>query len=642
MNRECKTHRPTGRNVPIGFGWCVIAALAALSGFWFDANAASDEATVALDVTSMHLLNSDEGWVAGRMHLLRTADDGQNWLDITPQSANFAGIDAVFFIDAREGWAAIAREDPTGIETPVLSSIAHTRDGGASWTIEQLTAAALADATPMALDFVDARHGWLIARAPSSSNFQRGRLLRTDDGGRSWRVLPAPPIVAQPVFVSPQMGWLAGGPQRDRLYVTRDGGTSWQRQTLPGVDANRRVVFQRPDFRSKHDGTLTLASVDASNAWTLMLYTTHDGGAQWRVERVLPLPGDASAERWLAEAVDAQNLVVAPAKLDAFSLLRNGTMPRTQNLRDTLPAGAAITTLDFNTVDHGWIRVNYGSCAAPKTDCRQQSHLFLANDGAQTMTDITPRIAVSMPGPQPDSVDISHNHKGFDQCAAGTIAQMQSWWTSTPWSDANIYIGGSNRGCAQSQLTRAWVKAIFAQGWHLIPTWVGPQAPGSGCSGCGKMSSTPATARQQGIAEADLAIAKVNTLGLQQATVIYYDMEGYSPSSAAVSAFIDGWTERLHELGNTSGVYGGPSNANADWAAIAHPPDAVWIASWDGHARVTPISGLSESNWANQQRIHQYQGGHDETWGGVTFNIDSNYEDGPVAGVDCIFCNGFE
>ncbi|MEO5625171.1 MAG: glycoside hydrolase domain-containing protein, partial [Dokdonella sp.] len=616
--------------------------LMALSMPGLEAAAASDAPTVALDVTSMHLLNPDEGWVAGRMHLLRTADGGRHWLDITPQPANFAGIDAVFFLDAHEGWAAIAREDSTGIEAQVLSSIAHTHDGGASWSPEPLPADALADATPLALDFVDARHGWLMARAPSGSNFQRGRLLRTDDAGRTWNVLPAPPIVAQPVFASPQTGWLAGGPQRDRLYVTHDGGASWQQQTLPGLDAKSRVVFQRPDFRNQHDGTLALASADASNAWTLVLYTTHDGGEQWRIERVLPLPGDASAERWLAAVVDAQNVVVAPAKLDAFSLLHDGAVQRAPGLHDKLPAGAAIIALDFNNVDRGWIRVSYGSCAAPKADCRQQSRLFLTNDAAQSLTDITPRIAVSMPTPQPDSVDISHNHKGFDQCAAGTVAQMQSWWTSTPWSDANIYIGGSNRGCAQSQLTPAWVKAIFAQGWHLIPTWVGPQAPGSGCSGCGKMSSTPATARLQGIAEADLAIAKVKTLSLQQATVIYYDMEGYSPSSAAVSAFVDGWTARLHELGSTSGVYGGASNANTDWAAIANPPDAVWIASWDGQARVTPISGLSNSNWANQQRIHQYQGGHDETWGGVTFNIDSNYEDGPVAGVDCIFCDGFE
>jgi hypothetical protein len=28
------------------------------------------------------------------------------------------------------------------------------------------------------------------------------------------------------------------------------------------------------------------------------------------------------------------------------------------------------------------------------------------------------------------------------------------------------------------------------------------------------------------------------------------------------------------------------------------------------------------------QRVHQFKGGHDETWGGVTINVDSNAVDG--------------
>ena len=34
---------------------------------------------------------------------------------------------------------------------------------------------------------------------------------------------------------------------------------------------------------------------------------------------------------------------------------------------------------------------------------------------------------------------------------------------------------------------------------------------------------------------------------------------------------------------------------------------------------------------ADHQRIHQYRGGHQETWGGVTVNIDNNSVDAPVA-----------
>ena len=36
---------------------------------------------------------------------------------------------------------------------------------------------------------------------------------------------------------------------------------------------------------------------------------------------------------------------------------------------------------------------------------------------------------------------------------------------------------------------------------------------------------------------------------------------------------------------------------------------------------------VSDAIWANHQRVHQYRGGHRETWGGVTINIDSNFID---------------
>jgi len=38
-------------------------------------------------------------------------------------------------------------------------------------------------------------------------------------------------------------------------------------------------------------------------------------------------------------------------------------------------------------------------------------------------------------------------------------------------------------------------------------------------------------------------------------------------------------------------------------------------------------SYLPDNHWANHERIHQYRGGHNETWGGVTINIDNNYLD---------------
>jgi RimJ/RimL family protein N-acetyltransferase len=69
----------------------------------------------------------------------------------------------------------------------------------------------------------------------------------------------------------------------------------------------------------------------------------------------------------------------------------------------------------------------------------------------------------------------------------------------------------------------------------------------------------------------------------------------------------------------------------ADWTTLANPPDAVWLARWNGNPSVFGDPSLPDTYWSNHQRIHQYAGGHDETWGGTTFNIDNDAEDAPLA-----------
>ena len=62
-------------------------------------------------------------------------------------------------------------------------------------------------------------------------------------------------------------------------------------------------------------------------------------------------------------------------------------------------------------------------------------------------------------------------------------------------------------------------------------------------------------------------------------------------------------------------------------------PDQIWIARWDGKAN-TSTSYIRDDGWLPGGRMKQYQGGHNETWGGVTINIDRNYLDlgsGPAA-----------
>src|SRR3569833_296380 len=367
------------------------------------------------------------------------------------------------------------------------------------------------------------------------------------------------------------------------------------------------------------------------------MYETHDPGPPRPARPPAPPRENAlNAGGAVISVVDDSTFFVAPRSHDQFTAVAQG-VPRTQGSFAELSTDEAITRLDFKDDRHGWVLATGGHCNSFKSLCSQDSRLFATSDGGLTLSEITPpagangALSVGATAINPDAV-VNLVAKGFDQCAAGTVSQMQAWWTNTPWSFANIYLGGSNRGCSQPHLISTWINSIRAQGWDLVPTWVGPQAPGSSCTSCGKMRSNTATAKQQGIDEANAATNAANALGLAPPTIIYYDLERYDPTSnAAAAAFVEGWVTGLHQLGNRAGVFGAGINAAADWARVANPPDAVWIASWNGNTSVFGLSGLADTLWSNHQRIHQFQGGHNETWGGVTFNIDSDSSDGPVA-----------
>ena len=53
-------------------------------------------------------------------------------------------------------------------------------------------------------------------------------------------------------------------------------------------------------------------------------------------------------------------------------------------------------------------------------------------------------------------------------------------------------------------------------------------------------------------------------------------------------------------------------------------PDRIWLARWDGLAN-TSSDYILEDGWRPGGRMKQYKGGHDERWGGVKINIDSNF-----------------
>jgi hypothetical protein len=224
---------------------------------------------------------------------------------------------------------------------------------------------------------------------------------------------------------------------------------------------------------------------------------------------------------------------------------------------------------------------------------------------------------------------------GIDACAAPSLGAMSAWLAS-PYRAIGIYIGGTNMACAQRNLTPAWTNIESAAGWRLIPTYVGLQAPTSSC-GCSTIS--PSRAFAQGAAAAADAVHQAEAVGLGAGSPIYDDMEAYGHggrSTGAVLGFLAGWTTTLHAAGYVSGVYSSANSGISDLAAAVgtgYPePDDIWIADWNGQP-TTADPRVPAGDWPSHQRLHQYQGSHNATYGQVTLNIDSDYLDGATGGV---------
>ena len=134
-----------------------------------------------------------------------------------------------------------------------------------------------------------------------------------------------------------------------------------------------------------------------------------------------------------------------------------------------------------------------------------------------------------------------------------------------------MYIGGASRGCTQANLTADWVTQTIAQGWTLIPTYVGLQAPCSPSRFTNRID--PAQAAAQGVAAADDAIAQLNALGLGIGNPVYFDMEAFAYTDAACLAatrtFLDQWTVRLHARGYVSGLYSSSNTLGAGRSTAA-------------------------------------------------------------------------
>jgi hypothetical protein len=159
--------------------------------------------------------------------------------------------------------------------------------------------------------------GWVLGSTPCSSGTCLS-LLRTDDSGKSWSPVKAPPALFSPAnsadegvsqvrFADPFDGWVFG----PDLWSTHDGGSTWHESTLAGVwnvEASQGRVYALARDVSIGDDVVE-AGVTGSDAWTPTVSMQMGAGPVPASQLVLE-----GAAGW---AVDVDRVVVGGARLVA-------------------------------------------------------------------------------------------------------------------------------------------------------------------------------------------------------------------------------------------------------------------------------------------------------------------------------------
>src|SRR5215217_1436097 len=146
------------------------------------------------EVRAAQLLTPFAGWALTTRELRWTADSGDTWTTITPPGVGADRLRSVSFLDLLHGWAIVSGDPDAAHRTGLR--VLRSEDGGHAWQEGELAGpSVLYTDAPLgfaAIDFLDTQHGWVTITLGSNSNFSRGELFQTTDGGATWRKLTTP------------------------------------------------------------------------------------------------------------------------------------------------------------------------------------------------------------------------------------------------------------------------------------------------------------------------------------------------------------------------------------------------------------------------------------------------------------------
>ncbi|MFV2042788.1 MAG: WD40/YVTN/BNR-like repeat-containing protein [Anaerolineales bacterium] len=264
------------------------------------------EADQPVAISQIWMNTATEGWAIGSypdpdlalpIRVLRTADGGQTWREVTPPEDNALMTDVAGIYSAgTSAWVIYLGTD----------RVWQTTDGGSTWIASE---AGYTMGQYSTLEFTGPQQGWMLQEVESGLGSQLVALFRTIDGGESWQEI-INPYESEDLqscfktgisFFETEIGWVTydcqGNYVEAFLDVSSDGGETWEEGQLPLPDGAAESTDQgwcyseSPRLTSERSGSLIVKCVVLEGSVVTessYLYRTDDAGETWEM---LDYPG---------------------------------------------------------------------------------------------------------------------------------------------------------------------------------------------------------------------------------------------------------------------------------------------------------------------------------------------------------------
>ncbi|MFQ5922528.1 MAG: WD40/YVTN/BNR-like repeat-containing protein [Anaerolineales bacterium] len=259
------------------------------------------EADQPVVIRQIAMNSARDGWAIGEhsnpesaipIHVLRTADGGRIWREVTPPEDQSLMLDiGGAYFDGTNAWVHYAGTD----------RIWHTTNGGVTWFAAE---AGYPMGALSRFEFSNPEHGWMLQEVESGLGSQLVALFRTMDGGESWQEI-INPYESEDLqscfktglsFFGTETGWVTydcqGNYVEAFLDVSGDGGETWEEDQLPlpegaAESTDRGWCYSgSPRLTSERSGSLIVKCVVAEGSVVTEsshLYRTEDAGKTWEI-----------------------------------------------------------------------------------------------------------------------------------------------------------------------------------------------------------------------------------------------------------------------------------------------------------------------------------------------------------------------